>query len=436
MQLDKNSNLKLLLSTATCSLFGNGAQAEEDNNWKIDTALMYYGETDRVTAVEGIIAGTKEFSDEHFLNLKVTIDSLTGASPNGAIAQPEVQTFTRPSGDGSYVVKSGETPLDDTFKDTRLQVNAQWSQPLGRSYLSSAGLHASKEYDYLSLGANASLSRYFNQKNTTVSLGVAYSNDTIEPEGGIPVPFTEVDWQQGAIEHTDDDFEDEEEDNNRASNKPTLGADDTKDTLDLLLGLSQVINRRMIMQFNYSYSQVDGYMTDPFKVISVVNSNGESQRQLYEQRPDSRTKESVYWQTKYHFDRTVLDFSYRYMWDDWEIKSHTFDVRYYIPFYDGYLEPHVRYYMQEAADFYRTFLLDNESTPEFASADYRVGEMDGLTLGIKYGVPLKDGKEFSFRLEFFQQTPTNPGFEEIGVLQDVELFERVEAVIAQVSYSF
>ncbi|WNC69996.1 DUF3570 domain-containing protein [Thalassotalea nanhaiensis] len=417
MQLKDNVSLKSALTAATCSLLGSQANAEEDGSWKFDTALMYYGESERVTAVEGIIAGTKEFNDEHFLNLKFTIDSLTGASANGAVAQPHAQTFSRPSGHGSFDVDAYETPLDDTFKDTRVQLNAQWTQPLSPEYTASTGLHLSKEYDYLSLGLNGSLGRYFNKKNTTVSVGISYSHDVIEPEGGINKPFAEM-----LIPPTGD--------------KDTIASDDSKDTFDLLFGLTQVINRRMIMQLNYSISQVNGYMTDPFKVLSVVNSDGYSIKQLYEHRPDERTKQSVFGQTKYHFDTTVLDFSYRYMWDDWEIKSHTFDVRYYIPFYDGYLEPHVRYYMQEASEFYRPFLLETESVPEFASADYRIGEMDGLTLGIKYGLPLKSGNEFSFRLEFFQQSPTNPGFKEVGVLQDVELFERVEAVIVQVSYSF
>jgi hypothetical protein len=57
------------------------------------------------------------------LNLKLTIDSLTGASATGAAAQPNVQKFTRPSGEGSYQTQAGQTLLDDTFKDTRVQLN-------------------------------------------------------------------------------------------------------------------------------------------------------------------------------------------------------------------------------------------------------------------------------------------------------------------------
>ncbi len=32
-------------------------------------------------------------------------------------------------------------------------------------------------------------------------------------------------------------------------------------------------------------------------------------------------------QAKYHFDNSVVDASYRYMTDDWEIDSHTVDTR-------------------------------------------------------------------------------------------------------------
>jgi hypothetical protein len=413
-------NVAQLLTVATCTLLGTTAQAEEQKPWEFDTALMYYGETDRVTASEFILAATKEFEDEHILNLKVTVDVLTGASANGAVPQTEVQTFTRPSGNGSFQTPAKETPLDDTFHDTRVQLNAQWTQPIAKDYRVSGGVHLSKEYDYLSLGLNGNIARDFNLKNTTLSAGFAYTNDTISPEGGIPIAFEQmlppVDEIGGGLNRD--------------------GSDEDKTTIDLLFGLTQVISRQTIMQFNYSYSQVDGYQTDPYKIVSVVDNNGYPLRQLYESRPDSRNKNSVFWQTKYHLTNSVIDFSYRYLWDNWDVKSHTFDVRYHIPLEGAYIEPHVRYYQQQAAEFYQPFLLDGEPTPENISADYRVGEMNGLTLGVKYAMELEGDSELAFRLEFFQQTPTNPGFETPGVLADVELFESVSAVVAQISYSF
>jgi len=416
----QSKNIKQLLTVATCTLLGTCAQAEEFKDWKFDTALMYYGETDRVTATELIVSGTRVFDNDEVLNLKVTVDSLTGASANGAVAQPEVQTFTRPSGKGDFTVKAGDTPLDDTFKDTRLQLNGQWTQSLNSDYTASSGIHLSKEYDYLSLGLNGSISRDFNRKNTNISAGFAFSQDTFSPEGDIPIPFTQM----------------LPKNENGTTSANRLKSSDDKKTFDLLFGLTQIINRQMVMQFNYSHSQVDGYLTDPFKIVSEVNQLGITQRQLYENRPDSRTKNSVFWQTKYHLSHSIIDISYRYFWDDWDIKSHTIDARFHVPLSTGYIEPHIRFYAQDAANFYQPFIVSSNPQASYISADYRVGEMTALTLGLKYGTTLQNNNELSFRIELYQQSPKSNGVEQPGVLKNIDLHPSIKAIIAQMSYSF
>jgi len=451
MQLSKKTNhksknkldLKAVLTVATTALLGtttvNAEQSSTKDDWSFDSAFLYYGEADRVTAAEGVIAASKKFNNDKILNLKLTIDALTGASANGAVAQPNVQTFTRPSGSGQFQVAAGEVPLDDTFKDTRVQFNTQWTQPIAPDYTASVGAHISKEYDYLSLGVNGNLAVDFNQKNSTFSVGMSYFKDSFKPEGGIPNPFTSV-----AINFNDDN-DDESDDDDYKSRQfaddeyqgTRLTDSDDKTTIDLMLGFTQVINRRMITQFNYSYSMVDGYLTDPFKILSVVNQSGLTQDYLYEKRPDKRQKQSLYAQAKYHFDSTVLDLSYRYMWDDWKINSHTIDSRLRIPLSsNSYIEPHFRYYQQTAADFYQPFLQQADPLPKFASADYRIGEMNAYTAGIKYGITLQSGNELSFRLEYYSQRPTSAGHQEPGILADMEIYQGVDAIIAQVSYSF
>lgn len=439
MQLTKSKNIKGLLTSATFALLGttsvNVAQANESQSsaspatideWQLDTALMYYSENDRVTAVEGIIAGQKTFANDEVLNLKVTIDTLTGASANGAVAQPNVQTFTRPSGNDNYEIKPKETPLDDTFKDTRLQLTGSWSEPLSDNYTWNIAGNASKEYDYLSLAISSNLARDFNKKNTTVSAGISVAFDKIDPEGGIPKPFAEMTIGDG-----------ETPEFKQAFNATRISSGDDKTTLDLLLGITQVINRRMITQFNYSYSKIDGYLTDPFKILSAVDNNGLSQRYLYENRPDSRAKHAFYGQVKYHFEKLILDTSYRFMTDDWEIDSHTSDTHLYIPLSGGhYIQPHIRLYQQSAAKFYQPFLMNELPLPEFASADYRIGEMDAYTLGVKYGMPIGSGDALSFRLEYYKQSPKSNGTAAIGVLNDLALYEEVDAIIAQITYSF
>lgn len=434
MQLNnKPLNISSALAAATCALLASPVvhAAESDELWKFDTALMYYGETDRVTAVEGIFSATKDFGDEHIFSGKVTIDGLTGASATGAVAQPTAQTFTRPSGNGNYVTPAGQTPLDDTFHDTRLQLTGQWTQPIAENMRASGGLNFSNEYDYLSIALNGSLAYDLNQKNTTISLGLSYAFDSIKPEGGIPKALAAM-----VINPNPGEKDNNAEFDNAYANT-RLTDSETKDTVDVLMGVTQVINRRWLMQFNLGLSVIDGYTTDPFKVLSVVNNEGLTQGLVYENRPDQRKRNSFYWQSKYAMDFGVADISYRFATDDWKIDSHTIDSRLRINLSDTtYIQPHFRYYQQGAAEFFRPFLMEDESLPEFASADYRLGEMTAYTLGLKYGMELDNGDELAFRLEYYQQTPKNTGFSEPGALQEQDLYPSVKAIIAQVSYRF
>ena len=405
------------------------AEVAEDVSWDFDSAFLFYSEVDRVSAGEAIFNAKRTTSDEKILNLKLTIDALTGASANGAVAQPNVQTFTRPSGNGQYQTPAGETPLDDTFHDTRVQFNAQWTQPIIDNYTLSVGAHVSNEYDYLSLGVNANLAFDFDRKNSTVSLGFSHFEDTFSPEGGIPKAFSSMLVGDSSSPDWDSEFA-----------KTRIADEDNKSTTDVLVGFTQVINRRMLMQFNYSYSMVDGYLNDPFKVVSVVDANGEALDYQYESRPDSRVKQSVYVQSMYHFETTILDVSYRYMTDDWDINSHTIDSRFTIPLGDAlgqgsYLQPHFRFYQQSAASFYQPYRFDANALPTYMSADYRIGEMTAFTVGLKYGLKV-NGSDLSFRLEYYQQTPTNSGFDEPGVLSGVDIYPTIDAIIGQVTYSF
>ncbi|NVJ59015.1 MAG: DUF3570 domain-containing protein [Gammaproteobacteria bacterium] len=430
----KAKNVSTAIAAASCALLGSSAQAEGDfwdfsKDWKFDTGFLYYGETDRVSAVEGVFSATHEPEFNDKFNFKVVLDSLTGASPSGAIAQPNSQTFTRPSGNGQYTAEAGEIPLDDTFRDTRLQMNAQWTKPAWENVTSSYGVHFSKEYDYLSLALNGSLAWDLNQKNSTFSAGLSYASDTYEPVGGIPDPLSSMVIDLGQFP-TDQDFQD-------AFDATRIDSSDDRQTTDILLGWTQVINRSTIMQFNYSYSNVSGYLNDPFKVISLVDNGGIATDHIYENRPDSRTKHSFYWQTKHHFDESIMDVSVRYFTDDWGIKSQT--VEYKHLFYIGdssFIEPQFRYYSQTAADFYQPYLLDSAAVPEFASADIRLGEFTGVTLGLKYGWKTNAGNEMALRLSYYKQSAKDVLDSHPGVLNDLEIYPDMDAVFLQYTYSF
>lgn len=429
-----DKNLGATLAAATCALLGASAapvMADEAERWSFDTALLYYGENDdRVQDVSATIGARRSFDDERSLNVTLTADTLTGASASGAIATDAPQTFTSPSGNAVYTTPAGKTPLDDTFHDTRFALNASWTQPLARLYTLSAGLGFSTEYDYRHLGANLSLARDFNKRNTTLSAGLAWSQDDVDPVGGAPVPLSQM------------------QDVGNSSNKRNS---DSKDVIDVLFGVTQVLSRNTVLRVNYSYSQSSGYLNDPYKLLSVVDGTtgdtilripapgvqGPTGVYRYESRPDSRAKHSLFAEMKHAFGAPVLYGSYRFMTDDWGIDSHTGEVRLRWPVGSAsYVEPVLRYYMQSQADFYRPSLVQGAALPAYASADFRLGEFDAVTVGMKFGRQTLSGNEWSARLEYYQQNGTISRSQLIGNQLTREQYPDLKAVIAQFGYRF
>ena len=153
---------------SACGLLGIGGQPAEAT--EVRTAALGYAEKDRVQAFETIVDVTNEFTGGRIGNFHFVFDALTGASPNGGVPSSRLQTFTRPSGQETYTTAPGQTPLDDTFRDTRAALSGSLTQPLDRVTNLTAGLYGSGEHDYSSLGANLALNRDFNKRNTTVSL--------------------------------------------------------------------------------------------------------------------------------------------------------------------------------------------------------------------------------------------------------------------------
>jgi hypothetical protein len=156
----------------------------------------------------------------------------------------------------------------------------------------------------------------------------------------------------------------------------------------------------------------------------------------YEKRPDSRLRNSLYWHTAHQFNEDSLHFAYRYYWDDWGIKAHTADVKYRFELGgDHYLQPHLRYYQQGAADFYHHSLVNGEPIPSYASADLRLAEFTSRTIGLKYGMPLLGG-DFSVRIEKMRQEGDSHPNNAIGDQKNHNLFPTLDASIIQLSYSF
>jgi len=409
-------------STASTSTVASAAA-----EWKIDSAVLFYSEAGgRIRAIEPVISARRTDGNEVGMGLKLTLDSLTGASPNGAVPQPVPQTFTSPSGNGTYTIAPGAPPLDTSFHDRRVALAASMERPFGEAQRLSLVANVSSEYDFQSLGLSAALARDFNDRNTTLTVGVALEGNRSKPVGGTPVGLRPA---FGAL----------------SERKP----DETRNVLDLLLGVTQVVNRQWLMQFNVGVGRGSGYHNDPYKILSVVDGTSgllAGDRYVSEQRPDSRTRVSLYWQNKVHLARDVLDVSYRYYQDNWGVRAHTLDTRYRFELpgvASGlYVEPRWRMYRQGAADFWRGWLVEggewssttHRATLDAASADPRLGAFKANTLGVKMGMPVGRDGEWSLRLESYRQQQDRPAGAP-GALQSLDLAPTVKATLVLLGYS-
>jgi Protein of unknown function (DUF3570) len=420
------------LMAASCALLSAGAARSQEasvapagggllEDWSVDSALAYYHENGRVQAVEPVVNVSKVFSDGESLDFNATFDALSGASPNGALPSRSPQTFTGPSGKAShaYTIAPGQLPADPNYHDTRFAAGGNWTTPLTRVDHLSVGAKFSVEDDFVSATADASIAHDFNEKNTTLSLGVYNEFDSLHPIGDTPVPGS-----------------------NYASLVRTGGQ--SKDGVGALLGITQVMTRTWLSEFNLSVDRFRGYLNDPYKITSIIDSAGNTTGYEYESRPDQRTRKSAYWENRVAWTSQLSTaLSLRYMSDDWAVRSDTAQLHLHWSWSnrERYIEPTFRWYRQTAANFYTPFIMDTaKQSTGFESADSRLGAFRALTYGVKYaqklpGLGSRAESEFSVRAEYYQQTFN----EQVPVpagLQGLDLYPGLKAILVQIGYRF
>jgi hypothetical protein len=421
------------LMAASCALLGAGAARSQETHmapadsgllqdWSVDSALAYYHEDGRIQAIEPVVDVAKVFADGEAVNFNVTFDALSGASPNGALTSRTAQTFSSPSGKQQhrYMTAPGQLPVDRDYEDDRIAVGGNWTVPITRVDQVSVGGKLSGEDDFFSATVNASIAHDFNQKNTTLSLGVYYEFDSIHPIGAAPVAGSDYSLAE----------------------KQSGGK--TKDGIGVLLGVTQVMTRNWLSEFNVSIDRFHGYLNDPYKFTSIIDGAGSTTGYEYESRPDQRTRKSGYWENRVAWGPQVSTaLSLRYMSDDWGVRSDTaqLHLRWTFSNRDRYVEPTVRWYRQTAADFYMPFILSTEKpVTGYESSDSRLGAFHALTYGVKYaqklpGLGSRPESEISIRAEYYQQTfdervPVPAG------LQGLDLYPGLKAFLVQVGWRF
>ncbi len=445
-------------STTTDSeplLYGD-EPVDELGSLKIDSSVLFYKEAGgRVKAIEPVASATWTMDDGKVISLELIADTLTGATPNGAtpwfatqtfntpsnsapghvddddhdegdVAKPTQVTTTQASGSTTTIIIGGTPtairqftvnphtlPLD-AFEDERYAGNLALTLPLSSSNKLSLSGGYSKEQDYAATTFSAGISHDFNQKNTTLSAAINYEADNSNPFFGTPVPLSQMTGVKG-------------------------GGERTKTVAGFNLGLTQVMTRNWLFQLNYSYGKTDGYQNDPYRIITRINPANNTLAYLYESRPETRIRQSIFAGSKIAIGSNVTDVSARVYQDDWGIKSLTAELSEYIPLSTSfYIEPHLRYYSQTKANFFNYYLLSTNPLPKFASSDSRLGEFNATTLGATLGFKLMEDTEVYLRAEAYKQKGDEHPTGILPVLSNENMFSGVNAgsLIVGFTYKF
>jgi len=418
----KHASLRVALATASCSLLGLTPTVllAGPDSAQVDGAFLYYSEKNRMTVVEAISIFTVPLATDESLTISPTLDVISGASPNGAIPTNKAQAL------GNTVTPAGELPTQQII-DIRYGLSLLWTNPNSRLSRSTLGADVSSENDYSSFGANYSRIWDLENRLTSFSAGLSVGRDTISPSTGVVykglTPLVLGDAQTTT----------------RASDVGISSELPIKQTIDTLFGVTRVINRRTLMQFNYGIGGTAGYLTDPYKIISKVDRDtGETTGYFTEKRPSTRLRQTLFWKTIIHLPSDVIHLTYRHYWDDWQIKSDTFELNYYFKVGSSgyYIEPQLRYYTQTAASFFRYRIVEGEVMPQNASADLRLGEMKSYSYGIKFAAPLPNDGEISLRTVLIKQSGDSYPSDAIGVEREQNLNPSMEAIIVQLNLIF
>lgn len=343
----RKSNALLALTASALAIPGmvRRASAQTSEATQLDYRYSAYREGDISASKTGGKASERYSVDSHQfraatvlrgtteLSADVAVETMSGASP----------WFITPGADGRPVqVMSGAT-----IRDLREGFELRAKQHFGDL---AAGLQTgySNERDYRSANGGVEASWSFDQQLNTVTGGIGYTDNTLEPFEGRSTRFPD------RIAH--------------ANSREVVG----------FLGYSRLLGRDTQVQTSISYTRLAGFLSDPYKRAYAGGNL------LPDSRPNQRR--DIAWAARFRQYVPPLDaalhLDYRYFWNDWSIKAHTVSLAWYqtMPG-DWQLVPGVRWYSQSQAFFYAPF-YDSARADDLSSSDYRLSPYGAISFSV------------------------------------------------------
>ena len=307
-------------------------------------SLWYREEGNRIKVTEPVAWMKTPIGEKWELAGSVTVDMISGASPimlSNANGKP-AQIFTGAS-----------------ITDRRKAYDASLTRKLGELNENTVGVSFArsdeKDYESKAYGLNATMD--FNERNTTVAFGLGRRNDRV-------------------MSVTD----------------PSL--DRARDASEYLIGVTQLIDRRTLVQSNLTVTRLSGYLSDPYKLTFSLYRDGLRPTAILVKDLRPETRNQLAWLTRAKRALTeqgaVVAADYRFYRDDWGVRSHTLAGSWRQTLTEIWqLEGGLRYYSQSQADFYRQEITQRP-VPTFTSSDQRLGSFGALEPSIKVIAKLSD----------------------------------------------
>ncbi len=407
----KNADRLSAFATAALALPGVSALAADPGYRSDDHVVSYnrgdYRESgDRMTINTDQVTITFPIGEKFEGSLNAIKDVTSGASP--------VVNLLNADGSAEQVLQSGASIRDERkVYDVGLgYYDDDWylGYSMGRSR------EDDYESDYLSLDYREN----FNDKHTTLFLGISYSTDEV--------------WNTF--------------DPTSLLDEPTVVEERRK--RELMVGVGQVLDRNTVVQFNLTFAHYFGSLSDPYKKVHVVEEAGinefgnfdvaralntlidngfisllndtgvsfllnnagpvtipEIANELFGLVKDSRPRERDQWIALFrasHFiesNNSALHFDYRYINDEWGANSHTVDIKWNKDVGNEWIvAPSIRYYSQSSASFYDIYF---ESIPAdgYLTSDYRLAAFGAISAKLEVVKLLYDSVSIRANFELY-----------------------------------
>lgn len=378
---------KCLIALAMC--WSGITNAQELAPDEVQINFNTYFDNARVAIVYPDVYVNKSLGEKTTINGRYLVDVISSASMRSHFDRV-YSTQASKAGIDAYTSATKKTNGggDDTPDEMRHEFSFGISHNFSDFTLTLNNIY-STEHDYTSETIAASISMPFAKKNTTVNLGLVRSFDKSSPE------------------------------------IRSWTAD--KDVWSVNMSLSQIVSLDFIAQAELFYSNLSGYLSDPYQVVKVLDT-AKMKLAMYEPvSPDTRNRYAVGLKGLYRVsENSSAELGYRYYTDDWSINSHTINAKYNRMMSDDKIVMSVgyRFYTQSAADFYKpTYYAGVDAvtdangivTTNFMTVDTKLDKLNTNEVSMRWTfngelVPMirNEKMEVSTQFQYFIRTSEHP----------------------------